>query len=674
FNADGTVNLTKIDTNFTKYSAIPNNREKFFVTGVTNQFDVGYSSGDERGGLYIGFQDVNVSGIVPGDAARRDNVRIGGTRNYGNFKAEYTFSYNQQHTDIAGLSYNQVNAGNGQAGTGGVFSGRPLYFEVVNNPANVPLTSFKDWQHNMFATPDGYFDAYATNPYWTTANSRRKSNTSDLIGNLALSYKILDWLSMSDRFGLTQSTATKLYTRAGITFQPWSIADPWGAGNVPSSQGYLAPSVYNESFFEQRLNNDLILSATKEFGNFSIRALVGWNLAQRYQTDQYLEGDNLQFPGFYNISSVLGTPFYGQTSYRQRETSVYEDVTFGFKDFLYLHITNRDEWNSILDPTQNHFSYPGADLSFIFTQGIEPLKNSRVLSFGKIRGGYTRVANINLGGNPYGAYELVNPFIPTTGFPFGAIGGYNQSATYLNPKIRPEITDEWEVGGELGFLNGRINISGAYYNSKTKNQSLTAAISAATGFGQKVVNAGLVTNTGYEMDLAVTLVKSRDVTWQVGANYSHFHNIINELLPGVNELQLSNFANGSAGIAGGIYAVKGQPYPVIKTTDWIRDPNGKVIVDAVTGLPTVGSDETVYGNTNPTDILGLTTNVSVKGFTLSIVMDYRSGNYIMNAIGQNQDFTGVSAHSAENARQRFIFPNSVIETAPGKFTDNTSVA
>ncbi len=317
----------------------------------------------------------------------------------------------------------------------------------------------------------------------------------------------------------------------------------------------------------------------------------------------------------------------------------------------------------------------GADLSFIFTQAIESLKNSNVLSYGKLRGGVTKVANINLGGNPYGAYELVNPFVTTPGFPYGSLGGYSQSGIYLNPLIQPEITNEYEIGAELGFFNGRVSLSGDYYNSQTKNQSLTAAISAATGFAQKVVNAGLVTNNGYEMDLNVMVVKSKDVTWTVGANYSHFHNVINELLPGVNELQLSNFANGTAGVAGGIYAVKGQPYPVIKTTDWARDPtSGKVIVDPVSGMPTVDPTEKVYGNTNPTDILGLTTAVSYKGFTLNIVMDYRSGNYIMNSIGQNLDFTGVSAHSAENGRQRFIFPNSVIPTGNGKYTDNTSVA
>src|SRR4029077_14539069 len=102
----------------------------------------------------------------------------------------------------------------------------------------------------------------------------------------------------------------------------------------------------------------------------------------------------------------------------------------------------------------------------------------------------------------------------------------------------------------------------------------------------------------------------------------------NELQPGVTELQLSDFANGTAGVAGGIYAVQGKAYPVIKTTDWLRDSvSGKVIVDPVTGAPSVDPNEKTYGNTNPTDILGINTSVTFKNFTLSAVADYRGGNY-----------------------------------------------
>ena len=159
--------------------------------------------------------------------------------------------------------------------------------------------------------------------------------------------------------------------------------------------------------------------------------------------------------------------------------------------------------------------------------------------------------------------------------------------------------------------------------------------------------------------------------WSVGANYAHYINKVNELLPGVDELQLSGL---NSGVSGGIYAIKGQPYPVIKTTDWARDSaTGKVIVDAVTGRPSVDPTNKVYGNTNPTDILGIKTTLTWKGFTFGAVMDYRGGNSIINTVGAQLDFTGVGAHSAENGRQRFIYPNSVVLQG-GKYVDNTSIA
>ena len=72
--------------------------------------------------------------------------------------------------------------------------------------------------------------------------------------------------------------------------------------------------------------------------------------------------------------------------------------------------------------------------------------------------------------------------------------------------------------------------------------------------------------------------------------------------------------------------------------------------------------------------MGITSALSYKGFILNLVVDYRGGNFIMNSIGRELDFIGNGFHSVTNGRQRIIFPNSVIETSPGKFTPNTNVA
>ena len=151
----------------------------------------------------MGFQDVHIDGVVPKDESRRDNIRIGGTREYGRFKADYTVSYNQANIDVAGLSYNQ--------GTDGVFTGRQLYFELLNTPSYIPLSEFKD-PTSKYGNPNSYYNAYATNPYWTVDNSRRKTTNYDVLGNLNLSYKVASWLTISDRIGVTQTTSTvKIY-------------------------------------------------------------------------------------------------------------------------------------------------------------------------------------------------------------------------------------------------------------------------------------------------------------------------------------------------------------------------------------------------------------------------------------------------------------------------------
>jgi TonB-linked SusC/RagA family outer membrane protein len=655
FAADG-VTVTGYDTLYNKYSAIPNNRRDFFQNVLTNQINVGLDAGDENGTIHVGFQDADINGVTPNDAYRRDNFRIGGTRNIGKFSIEYNASYDQSTVSTYGPSYNQTSGG---------LTGDALYFEVLNVGANIPLTSFSN-PNGMWSNINSYYNAYATNPYWTVTNSRENTRNYDWLANMNLAYKITPWLNISDRIGMTERTTTNKDTRPQVNFAPWAIADPWHAGNIPSSEQYVYAAESDYSFLEQRLNNDLLLAFDKKFGAIKVNAVAGTNLAQNYQTYIGLGSNELQFPGDFNVGSGLGIPNYYQDNFAQREAAIYEEVTLGFNDYLFLHATNRDEWNSVLDPAHNHYQYPGADLSFVFTDAFGALKDKSFLSYGKVHAGITQVANINLGGgvNPYGAYSLQNVFVNSSGFPFGTLGGYSLSTTNNNPNIKPEQTTEYEVGAELGFWNNRINLKFTDYHSNSRNESLTQVVSTATGYQQQLSNAGLVTNDGQEVDLTVQAVKTRDWNWNVGINYAHYANDVVSLGQGQTSLSLGN----------NIYAIVGHPYPVIQVNDFARDPQGKVIVDPVSGLPSQNPNLTTYGNTNPTHILGVTSSLSYKAFTLSFVIDYRGGNEVYNQQAATEAFTGVSQQSAQNGRQRFIFPNSVIPNGSGGYIPNTSVA
>jgi hypothetical protein len=79
------------------------------------------------------------------------------------------------------------------------------------------------------------------------------------------------------------------------------------------------------------------------------------------------------------------------------------------------------------------------------------------------------------------------------------------------------------------------------------------------------------------------------------------------------------------------------------------------------------------GHGNPNHILAITNTFTYKGFNLNILGEYRTGNVIENAVGNQLDFTGNTWHSAQNGRQSFVIPNSVIKNADGTYTPNTNV-
>ena len=222
---------------------------------------------------------------------------------------------------------------------------------------------------------------------------------------------------------------------------------------------------------------------------------------------------------------------------------------------------------------------------------------------------------------------------------------------------------------ELSFLKNKIHLETNVYQSKTFDQTIPATLSASTGYASALINAGEMDNKGFEADLKLTpLLNLGQVTWNASLSYSYMTSEVISILPGtLNELGVSDGTNTSAS-----YAIVGQQFPAIKVTDVIRDPNGNIVVDKVTGLPSTQTALVNAGHGNPNHILGVSTDVNWKGLRLSATAEYRGGNVIVNAVGNALDFTGVSEHSAMNGRQSFIIPGSVIETSPGVYSPNTT--
>ncbi len=631
------------------YKAIPGEKEAFFDTGLTMQNDLSFSAGNENSTFFASIQDAVSKGLLPGDELRRDAIRLNASRRYKGFQAIGNVNYTHTEDDVTTAN---------------------VLWPIYNTGQNIPLTDYADWrtpstpEQTNWADINHYYNDYYNNPYTDMDKNRRKRRRDQLIGTLTFSQEITSWLNAKVRTSLSMNNSSYKSTFEAWDYSYWAQFE---SGRSNSSGGDVKADVRDRFDHSFRWTNDFILTAQNEIGDFKITSILGATTRSTYQNFLQVDVDDLEVPGLYNISNRLGQLSGSQGYYETRRTGVFGDITLGYKNFLFLHASGRNDWDSRLDPENWSFFYPGVDASFVFTEAIPGLKDNNILSFGKIRGGIAKVGSINIS-----PYDLENEFGVTGGFPFGDLTAHSISGSLKNRYLEPEFTLSKEIGVDLNFLDSRINLEAGYYTMTTTNQTLPAQITYSSGYSSMYVNAGEMKNSGIEIELALVPVSKKDFRWDVNINYANWKSEVVKLTDEFTELSLGNF----------VYAIEGEAYPVNKASDFDRvmDENspyfGRIIVDEVTGLPTKSTDLVITGQTTPKHILGLQTYLRYKGFTAGISAEYRGGHVLRSGPGQDMAFPGISAITASAGRERFVFPESVINVGSTEnpvYEENTNI-
>ncbi len=665
------------------YQGYKDGRKSFFKTGLTEQNDLSVSKGGKLGSFFISGQNVYNKGVIYKDKYTRNTITANGNLNLGKFSASGGISYSSQNVDQAGQSYTGQN------------QYRPVYWNVINQAPNVNLADYNNAQTDYFSSFQGYINGYYPNPWIQVYNSRIKQTNHNVITNLKLDYKILDWLNLTVRGGYNKrsrnipshidSTIFPTYHYGIFASSP--TRDPWASGGTASSNASLPYQNELVKTTLEDLNTDAFLTIRKSVKDFTFTIIPGLNYRVQNSTGYWFSNQvttPLSIPsGFTKVSNPDGSA-YQNLSYKYRSQSLYSDFSIGYENWAFLHGSFRNDWISTLDPETRSFNYYGVDASLVLSDKIDALKASKVISFLKLRGGYSITGNVNLGGTTgfgflgggsipnFGAYSIYPAASVGTGFPYTGINGYSLSNTNVQKGLRPEKDASAEIGFEIGFLKDRIRLEGAVYNTIATDQTLPVQTSTASGITNFTLNTGKMRSRGYEIDLKFSpLINLGKFKWNVMVNFSQIDNKVLALLPGRDTLSLYNGFFGTSN-AYSINAIVGQPYPYLLVKDFTRDPNGHIIVDRTTGMPTSNPHFVGGGNTEYKYRLGLTSNMSYKRFSFVTVWDYRSGAKILNELGNALDFAGISASSAEN-RQHFVIPNSVIEVTPGKYETNTNI-
>lgn len=610
------------------FTPIKDNHKNFFRTGNTTRHGVTVSGGDDSGDFLMSIDQTNTSGIVPKDEYNRTNFRMKGSRNYEKLSIGGNLSFFRAHSNVVGEGGRQ---------------GRPVYWNVINTPLHLPIQEMKNWRTGKFTRNETSFYAFYENPYFIIDTQREKSDYNEFNVIANADYQITDWLTASLNVGYTFAGESTKREFGALKYafeldHVYSRMDEYGAS--------AADGIFNST----RFNSDFLLRFDKNVSeDVNLKLTLGQNVRLQSSKSVNVSGGDLIIPDFYNISTRTGNPGAGESSTNYRRVSFYGEATVGYKDFLYLTGTGRNDISSTLPKDGNSFWYYGGGVSFVPTSAFPGLVSDKGLSYWKTTFNYTKT------GNDPGIYQTQGIFFAPANFPYGSTVGLSQSNQVPAPNLNPEFTTAIEVGMELAFFRSRLRAELAAYKSNTTDQIVPVNISLASGASSAVVNVGEIQNLGLEVGLNGTILRSENFSWDAGFNWSPLKTEVISLTDGVDELNIGGYTNAQ------VIAKVGQPYPQIKTSAYLRDSEGRVIVGA-NGDPLQDSQNQIQGKTTPDYIVAANTTIRFKNWSLYAVADYRTGHVFYNNIVKALEFTGLTKHSATSGRQPFVFPNSSYNT------------
>ncbi len=626
-------------TQMVAYSPVKDNLLDFYETGDTWSNTVYMSGSKDNSKFYASFGDQRADGIVPQDQYKRNSVRVNASKKIGKVELSVNTSFFQDNTDVVGGTIGDQD--------------RTLYWFVLNTSANIPLSSYSDWSNPLsYGYGDNYYNAYYQNPYWGVGTNRNLDETNRFTGNFNLSWDIMEWLNFTTRVGTNSNWGSGKNWRARQTYD----------ASLQPAHSTVNSFVEDTEFQSTDYTGDALLSGDFEVNDdITVKAVLGANVNTFDYSYLRIRANNLSIPGFYDVSNGTGSPEVARDESVKRDFGFFGDVTVGYKNWIFLNMSGRNDWTSTLAPGNNSYFYPSVGLSFVFTDAIAALNDNDILTFGKLTMSNSTVYN------DLGAYRINEIYSQSAGFPYGAVNGFVLSNTAVDANINKEKINTNELGLNLGFLNGRVWFDGAYFMTATTDLITSTTPSVSSGSTVFLTNIGKLSGSGVELSLGGSVLKMNDFQWDVNVNYTKFETTVDEIYEGLDEIALATSGQY------GIYAVVGEAFPQMKANVYQEDPDGRIIVDPVSGHPLVETELANMGKTTPDYILGVNSVVRYKGFSVTATLDYRTGHVYYEQGSSAMEFTGRSIASVSANRQDFVIPNSVIETSEGVFVENTNI-
>jgi TonB-linked SusC/RagA family outer membrane protein len=575
--------------------AHPDNVRSFFQTGKTYTTNAAAQGSNDRSNFRLSVTRQDVDGMVPNNVLSRTNAALSaGSRISTKLSVDGNIQYIQ-------------NQGNNRPGTGYDESNPMMDFVWFGRQVDIAA------MRHDYIDPNGqqisWNYSYHNSPWWTQYMNHNKDQRDRVIGVASATYRFTDWLRATAR------TGTDFYRN----FSTYQFAAGWIGGGFDGGN-YTDGGFQEATRFAQETNSDFLVTATRNlFSNLGLTLNVGGNDRVNHYRVNAFGTDQLVIPGIYNIGNSAKQVFPTEQATDKRIDSFYGQAEFNYNEYAFVNVTGRNDWSSTLPKGANSYFYPSVSGSFIFTEAFPALSLGGKLNYGKLRGGWSRV------GNDADPYQLAVTYSSLT--QFGGISRFTVPDALLNPRLKPENTDAWEVGTEMQWFDNRLSADLTYYTKKTSNQILSAEVSKASGFNTALVNAGTISNRGVEAQLNLTPIRPDrpdGFGWDVTINYGKNKSKVEDLYNGLQTVAL-----GPTHWSLSVEARKGYPYGAMFGVGFLRDSaTGELMLQNGHPLPEPSSQKRVLGVYTPDWTGGIDNTFHFRGIDFGFLIDTRQGGNI----------------------------------------------
>ncbi|MGB5418270.1 SusC/RagA family TonB-linked outer membrane protein [Algibacter sp.] len=620
----------------------PDNIKNFFETGLTTNNNLSFSKGNEDydGRISIGLTDQK--GILYNTDLKKYNFSGKVNLNLSDkWSVGLSANYIKTHSDnLPAVGYGDANNQLGQI----VWSGRNVDWNALRDWKNLP-TGFAAGAD--VATPINWNLAYNNNPYWSLDTNTNSFDRNRLLGNFSVNYQISDKLSFSAQTGIDYFNSLDTKKRAFGTYQ-----------DVRGRYEEFQRTRYE-------INSQAILSFNTNIGeDVKFNANIGGNnMVNDYHRLQMVAPE-LQIPGLFNISNTRDgvTPELFQEQQDRKINSVFGFMGISYKDFLFLDVTGRNDWASVLPLQNNSFFYPSVTGSAILSDMFN--MSNDVVSYLKVRGGWSKTGSAG----PLAPYSI-EPSFSFSGEPWGTTPVAFFPSTLWNPNIKNEDTVEKEVGFEARLLKSRLRLDFTYYNKETTDVIMAKDIDPSSGNTAYWDNVADITNKGIELTIGADVIKNDD-GFNLGFNVNFAKNVGE-----AQNIDDDPTTNNGRVVLGGLWNVdviaqEGEAVGALYGPAFSRTDAGDIIY--VNGIAQIDPTNKVLGNINADWTGGLGINMSYKNLRMTTLFDVKQGGDIYSQTNSWGKLAGVLEETMAG-RETGVIGVGVMSDGNGGYVENNVV-